>query len=65
MAKHEVRLSAQNIEIKGVDIDFEVKSAGSVLGTLSISAGRLEWRPKHGKKKIPINWEEFAAWAAS
>lgn len=69
MADHEVRLSAKNIEVRGLDINFDVKVDGRVLGTLSVSEGGMAWRPKNhrrnSKSKIPIDWEEFADWAQS
>lgn len=69
---HDVRLSTQNLLVRGIDLDFEVKRGGHRLGTLSVSEGGLKWRPlgqrrKKGQAKggVPISWKEFADWAES
>ncbi|MGV9834302.1 hypothetical protein ACWDUL_08915 [Nocardia niigatensis] len=63
MANHEVRLSTTNLLVKGIDLRFDVKIDGAVLGALTISEGSLDWRPKGQQKAIPIQWAEFARWA--
>jgi hypothetical protein len=67
MADHEVRLSTQNLLVAGIDIRFDVKVDGAVLGTLSVSEGALHWRPKGRQKSFgeEIPWREFAKWAES
>lgn len=65
MPDHDVRLSTKNLEIKGIDLEFGVKVDGSILGTLAVSEGNLEWTPKHGRQPIPIAWTAFADWAES
>ena len=67
MADHEVRLSTRNLLVAGIDLTFDVKRDGSVLGTLEVSEGGLYWRPraKTRGRGIPIAWSEFAEWAES
>jgi hypothetical protein len=64
---HDVRLSTNNLRVAGIDLDFDVKLSGKVLGTLSVSEGGLRWRAAHTQKKngIPIPWSEFRDWAES
>ncbi|BCN43443.1 hypothetical protein GCM10027068_46090 [Prescottella soli] len=64
MADHEVRLSTKNLLIAGIDMDFDVKVDGEVLGTLSVSEGGLDWRPKHYRKKNGwrATWTDFNEW---
>ncbi|BCK57117.1 hypothetical protein [Nocardia wallacei] len=63
MADHDVRLSTNNLRINGIDLHFDVKVDGAVLGTLSVSEGSLDWRPKGQHRAIPIPWTTFANWA--
>ncbi|MBF6216416.1 hypothetical protein IU436_29510 [Nocardia farcinica] len=65
MADHEVRLSTKGLAVKGIDLSFDVKIDGKVLGTLLVSEGGLDWRPKHARRRNPIQigWAEFAHWA--
>ncbi|SUE28949.1 Uncharacterised protein [Nocardia farcinica] len=65
MADHDVRLSIKGLEVKGIDLSFDVKIDGKVLGTLQVSEGSLDWRPKHARRNNPIqiSWTEFARWA--
>lgn len=65
MADHDVRLTAKNVEVKGIDFEFTVKIDDSVLGTLAVSEGGLLWRPRNKQKAygIPITWSEFKEWA--
>jgi hypothetical protein len=67
VADHHVRLTTGNFRIRGIDLEFEVRVDGSMLGTLSVSEGGLHGRPRHGRKPhgIPIGWTEFADWATS
>ncbi|MGI5220387.1 hypothetical protein [Nocardia sp. CA-290969] len=66
MADHEVRLSTNGLLIDRIDLDFDVKIDGKVLGTLKVSEGGLEWRPKHGRRRGKhgtLSWKRFADWA--
>ena len=43
------------------DIEFDVKSDGSKLGTLLISKGNIEWVPANNSvNKFSLAWEKFS-----
>lgn len=63
MPDHEVRLSTSNLVVKGINLEFQIKIDGLILGALAVSEGGLEWTPKRGRSRIPIGWREFANWA--
>ncbi|MGW5269514.1 hypothetical protein ACWEQ4_12870 [Rhodococcus sp. NPDC003994] len=65
MPDHEVRLSTKNFNVKGIDLEFRVKLDQAILGTLAVSEGGLDWRPKGKQRSVPITWSEFAEWAES
>ncbi len=67
MPDHEVRLSTKNLLISGIDMDFDVNVDGQVLGTLSVSEGGLDWRPKHHQKRNgwTVSWTDFDAWMSN
>ena len=64
MADHEVRMSTKNPLLAGIDLDFDVKVDGEVLGTLSVSEGGLNWRPKNYQKRngASVTWNDFDRW---
>lgn len=66
MADHEVRLTTKNLLIGGIDLAFDIKRDGSVLGTLEVSEGGLFWRARNQTRTrgTHISWNEFAQWAA-
>jgi hypothetical protein len=63
VADHEVRLTTKGLLLNRVDLCFQVKIDGRVLGDLFVSEGGLDWRPKSSRKRVPITWTEFARWA--
>ena len=65
MADQEVRLSTRSLVVAGLDIKFDFKLEGSVVGTLPISAGGARWRQKGQSKTFAAvtAWREFALWA--
>ena len=67
MAEHDVRMNTKNFPLGRVDLDFEVRADGAMLGTLSVSSGGLSWRPASHQKKhgTEIPWAVFADWAES
>jgi hypothetical protein len=64
---HDVRLTTEKMRVSGIDLEFDVKIDGLMLGTLAVSEGGLLWRPSNYQKRngIPIAWSEFAEWAES
>ncbi|MEO6982010.1 MAG: hypothetical protein ABI072_02715 [Edaphobacter sp.] len=63
MAKHTISLSAAKIQIVNSDFSVVVKADDIVLGTLSISKGTIDWRPRKkqvgGKSEIHLSWRKF------
>lgn len=61
MATHEVNLNLHTKIITHKDVEIEVKSDGSKLGTLLISKGNVEWLPANNSvTKYRLSWEQFA-----
>lgn len=65
MATHEIKLKlTKGIEVLNTDIEIIVKRNGAIFGTLTLSRGTIDWRPrkKHmgGKNEIQLGWTEFA-----
>ena len=61
MAIHEVSFNVPQNFALSKDIEFNIKSDGSKLGTLLISKGNIEWVPaSNSVKKHRLNWEQFA-----
>jgi hypothetical protein len=50
------------IPVGNVDVEYEVRRGPDLLGTLSISKGGLDWRPKGARKPRKATWEQFQAW---
>lgn len=50
------------IPVGNVDVKYEVRRGTDLLGTLSISKGGLDWRPKGARKTRVSNWEQFDEW---
>ena len=52
------------IEISSSDIVIVAKQDGKVLGTLTLSKGTIDWRPKKkrvgGPSEIQLSWSKFA-----
>ena len=62
MATHDVSFEIPQKFVLAKDVQFEIKSDGSKLGTLLISKGNIEWIPANNSvKKCRLSWEKFAA----
>jgi hypothetical protein len=64
MAVHSITLKIEKgIEVVNTDISFKIKKDGSLLGTLTLSKGSIDWRPtkKHmgGKHETQMSWSAF------
>jgi len=64
MAAHEIRLKLKKgIDIGNTDVTFVVKVDGDILGTLTLSRGTIDWRPKKkrrgGKNETQLPWSKF------
>lgn len=61
MANHEVKLHLHTKVVHSKDVEFEVKSNDSKLGTLLISKGNIEWIPVgNSVNKQRLSWEKFS-----
>jgi hypothetical protein len=61
MATHTVSFEIPQKLVLAKDIELEIKSNGSKLGTLLISKGNIEWIPvSHSVKKHRFTWENFS-----
>ncbi len=65
MATHEIKLKlTKGIEVLNTDVKIIVKRNGATFGTLTLSRGTIDWRPKKkhvgGKSEIQLGWKEFA-----
>jgi hypothetical protein len=61
MAVHKVGLKVpQEIELGKVDITLPVRRGGSLLGTLTISRGGVDWKKAHAHSSVSVTWTKFA-----
>ena len=65
MATHRLGLTiGKKIEVQNADMTISVERNGGLLGTLSISKGTIDWRPKNAKtgksSEANLYWSEFA-----
>ena len=59
---HEVTLSINSKFVLHKDVEIEVKTDGSKLGTLLVSKGNIEWLPSgNSVNKHRMTWRKFAA----
>ncbi len=59
MPEHEIYMTMPTKNVLNKDTDFDVYSDGAILGTLRISRGTIEWRPKGHTYGFHIDWEKF------
>jgi len=64
MAIHKVTLKiAKGIEVVNTDVRFKIEKDGKLFGTLTLSKGSIDWRPrkKHagGKNETTKTWQAF------
>ena len=61
MATHDVSFSIPQKFVLAKDVEFEIRSNSTKLGTLLISKGNVEWIPANNSvKKRRLSWEKFA-----
>ena len=60
MPKHELHLTIPPKTVLNKDAECDVYSDNEMLGTLKISKGSLEWRPKNHQNGFHLTWEEFS-----
>jgi hypothetical protein len=62
MPNHDVSMKIDHlIPVGNVDVEFEVRVDGSLLGRAMISKGGLDWWPSNARQPRTITWQEFAA----
>ncbi len=59
MPRHDIYLTIPPKTVLNKDTEFDVYSDDSVLGTLKVSKGSIEWRPANHKYGFHLSWEEF------
>jgi hypothetical protein len=62
MPAHDVTMNLSHpITVKNVDVEFEVRSDGELMGKVQISKGGIDWTPFKSHPRT-ASWEQFAAW---
>ncbi|MFA5372418.1 MAG: hypothetical protein WC053_08200 [Sideroxydans sp.] len=62
MPTHNVTFDIPQKMVLAKDVEFNIKSGGSKLGTLLVSKGNVEWIPSSNSvNKYRLSWEKFAA----
>jgi hypothetical protein len=62
MPIHDVTMNlAHPITVRNVDVEFEVRSDGDLLGKVQISRGGIDWMPFKSHPRT-ATWEQFANW---
>lgn len=56
---------AHPINVGNVDVEFEVRQDGQLLGRVQISQGGIDFRPANKRQSRKATWQEFAAWMMS
>ncbi|MBI2704809.1 MAG: hypothetical protein HYX32_05915 [Actinobacteria bacterium] len=60
MALHDIELELPATTIvRNADAIIKVHGDGELIGTLEISRGSIDWRPRRGKKVRRLTWERF------
>ena len=59
MAKHDVSFNIPQRALGKADVEFLVKSDGTVLGTLAVSNGSVVWFPKGTTYGLKVGWKKF------
>ena len=64
--RHEVTLRTRHpIEVGNVDVELVVRHGSSLVGTLRVSVGGIDWYPRNAKRPRQATWEQFDAWMDS
>jgi hypothetical protein len=62
MPNHDVSMKIDHlIPVGNVDVEFEVRVDGSLLGRAKISRGGIDWWPSNARAARSISWQDFAA----
>lgn len=58
---NEVTMKTEGVDVLNRDVEFDVKDDSGVVGTLKISKGTVEWRPKNHSNGFHLPWQQFSA----
>ena len=62
MPTHDVSMNLSHpITVMNVDVEFEVRSDGELMGKVQISRGGIDWMPFKSHPRA-ASWEQFASW---
>jgi hypothetical protein len=66
MAEHSVTLEIANeIEVGNVDLKIRIRRDGDRFGTLTLSRGSIDWKPRKAKRgkqsETRLSWTDFDA----
>jgi len=62
MPTHDVTMNLSHpITVRNVDVEFEVRADGELMGKVQISRGGIDWMPFKSHPRA-ATWEQFAAW---
>ena len=59
MARHRITVTLPRAEIMNKDAVIRVRGNNSIIGTLTISRGSIEWYSNHWKKPTRMRWNRF------
>ena len=60
---HSIQMKLPAQTVKNSDVEFEVRSAGELLGRVKISKGGLDWYKKNAKTRTGrATWSQFKAY---
>ena len=62
MARHKVTLGIPGFQLGRSDLTLKVAVDGRILGTLMVSKGSLDWRPRGARLTYSATWEDFDRW---
>lgn len=60
MPRHRTEVELPPQKIQNTDLTFRVWSDDELLGTLALSKGTIDWKPKNARTPIKLRWETFA-----
>jgi hypothetical protein len=63
MAAKKISMKVEHpIEVGNVDVVFEVRDGGALLGRMKISKGGIDWFPNNARKPRTITWSNFSVY---
>jgi hypothetical protein len=60
MATHDIAMKIpQLVFVLKTDVEIEIRENGSLLGTLHISKGSIDWKPRKKQHGLRLGWSRF------